>query len=206
MIASGLQILSERQNVGTLPGQVATSHLGPRFRNPQWFFFTRRPDRLARRHGAEAASACADVPQNHERRGTVLPALAHVRAARAFADGVQIERAHDALQILVALATEKFDAQPIRAGRWTRRGPRHRRGIRDDVERCGHGAKRQTFILRLSKHTVQTAFCSTKPSPHHKSMDPGVYLRVQHFHRRMSNLTVESKVHFLSYTQAERED
>src|SRR5256885_10084912 len=65
---------------------------------------------------------------------------------------------------------------------------------------------RSTLFPYTTLFRSQTAFCSTKPSPHHKSMDPGVYLRVQHFHRRMSNLTVESKIHFLSYTQAERED
>ena len=42
----------------------------------------------------------------------MFPAFAHVRAARAFADGVQIERAHDALQILIILAAEKSHAEP----------------------------------------------------------------------------------------------
>jgi hypothetical protein len=57
-----------------------------------------RSDRLARRHRAEPARARADIAQDHEGGRAMLPALAHVRAARALADGVQIERAHDALQ------------------------------------------------------------------------------------------------------------
>jgi len=38
----------------------------------------------------------------------MFPALAHVGAARAFANRVQIERAHRALQILKALATKNL--------------------------------------------------------------------------------------------------
>ena len=68
----------------------------------------------------------------------MLPALAHVGAARALADRVQIERAHDALHVLVALAAKKLDAQPIRPRMHARRGHRDRRQIGDDVERCGH--------------------------------------------------------------------
>ena len=44
----------------------------------------------------------------------MLPAFAHVGAARALADGVQVERAHDALQFLIIWAAEKFHAQPGR--------------------------------------------------------------------------------------------
>src|SRR5205823_9245744 len=54
-----------------------------RFRHAKWFFFIRGANGLARRHGAESASARADVAQNHKRRGAMFPALAHVRAARA---------------------------------------------------------------------------------------------------------------------------
>jgi len=44
----------------------------------------------------------------------MFPALSHVWAARRFANGVQIQRAHDALQILIALASEEFHPKPVR--------------------------------------------------------------------------------------------
>src|SRR6266852_3815656 len=76
----------------------------------------------------------------------MFPALAHVGAARALADGVQIERAHNAFQVLVALAAEKFDAQPIRP-RMRAQRHRHRRRIRDDVEWSRHLESHETPIL-----------------------------------------------------------
>src|SRR5260370_16615952 len=80
----------------------------------------------------------------------MLPALAHIRTARALAHRVQVERAHDALQVLIAFAAEKFDAQPIRPRVRAGRGHRHRRNTRDDVERCRHWTERETLILRSS--------------------------------------------------------
>ena len=77
----------------------------------------------------------------------MLPALAHVRAARALADRVQVERAHDALQLLVIGAAKEAHAQP----RW----PGMRSGAGggaaasgQDVERRGHSDK-LTGQLRL---------------------------------------------------------
>ena len=40
----------------------------------------------------------------------MFPAFAHIGAAGAFADGVQIEGAHDALQILIIRSAEIFHA------------------------------------------------------------------------------------------------
>ena len=54
----------------------------------------RRP---AVRDRAVGARARADVAEDHERRGAVVPAFADVRAARVLADGVELEVAHDAL-------------------------------------------------------------------------------------------------------------
>src|SRR5204863_7240394 len=69
-------------------------------------------------------------------------------------------RAHDALHILVALATEKFDAQPIRPRMHARRGHRYRRQIGDDVERCGHWARLNSlFYARPGRLTN----CLAKP-------------------------------------------
>ena len=64
------------------------------------------PSGRAGGHGAEAAGARADVAEDHEGCGAMFPALALIGAARAFADGVQIERAHDALEILIIFAAE----------------------------------------------------------------------------------------------------
>ena len=114
---------------------VAQSHAGDGFGDAQRFFFIGRADRFARRDGAKAAGTRADVAQNHEGCGAMLPAFAHVGAASAFADGVQIEGAHDALQVLIAFAAQEFDAEPFGA----RVSVRRRRGIRDDVEWGGHG-------------------------------------------------------------------
>ena len=68
----------------------------------------------------------------------MFPTFAHVGATSAFADGVQIEGAHDALEILVAFTAKKFDPQPVRA--WVHAGRRYprRRGVGDDVEGRGH--------------------------------------------------------------------
>jgi hypothetical protein len=53
---------------------------------------------------------------------------------------MQIEGAHEALEILKALPAEEFDFQPIRAWMdvWQRHG-RDGGAVREDVERRGHG-------------------------------------------------------------------
>jgi len=48
--------------------------------------------------------------------GAMFPAFTHVGAARALADCMEVERAHDALQVLVPLSAEKLDAQPSGRG------------------------------------------------------------------------------------------
>ena len=63
-------------------------------------------------HGAEAAAARADVAQNHERGGAVVPAFAHVGAGGAFADGVQAEAVDQRFQIAIVLADGRGGAQP----------------------------------------------------------------------------------------------
>src|SRR5260370_19296773 len=94
--------------------RITQAHFCHGFRHAKWLVFIRGADWLARRHGAKPANARADVTQNHEGCGALLPALAHVGAARALAHRVQVERAHDALQVLVALAPEKLNAKPFR--------------------------------------------------------------------------------------------
>ena len=108
--AVGLIVAIHRRDHG-----VAQAHSLDGFGHALRLVFIGRAERLAARHGAKAARARADIAENHEGRGAVLPALAHVGAARAFADGVQVERAHDALQLLIIFAAEESHAQPGRA-------------------------------------------------------------------------------------------
>jgi len=92
-----------RENVGAEVGQVVAVH-GRDHRVLE----LHRPDRLgdARRlgdvvlgrtamgHGAVGAVSRADIAQNHERRGPVLPALADVGAMGFLAHRVEIEIPH----------------------------------------------------------------------------------------------------------------
>ena len=50
---------------------------------------------------AVRAGARADVAENHERGGAVVPAFADVRAARFLADRVQVQLAHQRLEAQV---------------------------------------------------------------------------------------------------------
>src|SRR4029078_7332710 len=108
--------------------------------------------RLARRYRAEAAGAGTNISQNHERRRAMLPALAHVRATRALAHGIQPKRAHDSFQILVIGAIKEFDAQPFRP--WMRvrvdRVPGCRCGYRvgDNVKWRSHRCVSVTYSKR----------------------------------------------------------
>jgi hypothetical protein len=89
---------------------VAQAHSFNGFGDALGFVFFRRTEGLTARDGAEAAGARADIAEDHEGRGAVFPALAHVGAARAFADSVKVERAHDALEFLIVGAAEEFHA------------------------------------------------------------------------------------------------
>lgn len=114
---------------------IAQTHSRDSFGDAERLFFIGRTGRSSAGHGAKSAGARADISQNHEGGGAVVPAFAHVGAAGAFANGVEIERAHDALEILVTLAAEEFYAEPIGARMRARQGNRDGRLIRDDVER-----------------------------------------------------------------------
>ena len=127
---------------------VAQAHAFDGFGDAVGFVFFGRAEGLAAWHGAKAAGARADIAEDHEGGGAVLPALAHVGAARAFADGVQVERAHDAFEFLIIWAAEKFHAQPGRARmrcRWWRRAGRQ---IRNDVKGRSHSRGLESCILR----------------------------------------------------------
>ena len=67
-------------------------------------------------HGAESAAARAQVAEHHEGRGFVVPALADVGAVGALADGVQVERAGQALEVVVVFAHGGARLEPLRLG------------------------------------------------------------------------------------------
>ena len=75
--------------------------------------------RTAFGYRAEAAAARAEVAQHHEGGGLVLPALADVGAMSAFADGVQVERARQPLEVVVVLAHGRAGLEPLGFGRWS---------------------------------------------------------------------------------------
>ena len=60
------------------------------------------------------AIACANIAQDHECRGAVLPAFADVWAMRFFAYRMQIELAHEILEARVVRSPRRFDLQPGR--------------------------------------------------------------------------------------------
>ena len=91
---------------------VAQAHSGDRFGDAFGLVFSGRAERFAAGDGAESAGTRANIAQDHEGGGAVFPAFAHIGAARAFADGVQIERAHRALQFLIFGSAKKANAQP----------------------------------------------------------------------------------------------
>jgi len=113
---------------------VTKTHTASRFGHANRLFFVRRADRSAGRHRAEATGARANVTQNHERGSAVFPAFADVGATCGFADGVEIESPHGALEVLIALAAKKFDLEPIGARVRVRRWDAWRGAVGDDVE------------------------------------------------------------------------
>ncbi|MDF2704337.1 MAG: hypothetical protein K0S10_3285 [Rubrobacteraceae bacterium] len=69
--------------------------------------------RLTGQDGAETARAGADVAQDHEGRGAVVPALPYVRAPRLLADGVQTQAAHGLFDVRVALTHRRLCLEPL---------------------------------------------------------------------------------------------
>jgi hypothetical protein len=69
------------------------------------------------RDGAIPTIPRADVPENHERRRAMLPALADVRAVRLLAHGMQPHVAHELLQAQVVRPAGGPDLEPRRLAR-----------------------------------------------------------------------------------------
>ena len=80
----------------------------------------------------------------------MIPALAHVGAAGAFADRVQVQRAHDPLQFLIIFAAEEADLQPVGTRMRARRRNFAGRRIRKNIERSRHlGALQNSILLQV---------------------------------------------------------
>jgi hypothetical protein len=71
--------------------------------------------RAACSHGAKLARAGANVAQYHKRCGTCAPALAHVWAVAALANGVQLIVIDNLSYFSITFTNWKFHSQPI----WT---------------------------------------------------------------------------------------
>src|SRR5205085_12415912 len=102
----------------------------------------------------------ANISQNHEGSRAMFPAFAHVRAARTFAHGMQIERPHQALQVVETLSAKELHAQP--GGPWMNLWRRHRwhHGIGQDVKGGGHGVLMNfLFYAYLKQATNRRAEC-----------------------------------------------
>ena len=72
------------------------------------------------RDGAISAVPGADVAEDHERRGAVLPALADVRTVRLLANCMEVELTHELLEPKVVRTPWGSDLQPGRLtlGEW----------------------------------------------------------------------------------------
>ncbi len=70
---------------------------------------------------AEPAAAGADIAQQHERRGLVIPALADVGTLRRFANRVQPQPARQLFEFVKIVANGRFGPQPSRLGNTQRR-------------------------------------------------------------------------------------
>ena len=118
---------------------VAKVHAGGGFGYADGFVFVGRADRFAGGDRAETAGTRTNIPKDHEGGSAVFPAFAHVGTARRFANGVEIEGAHDALEVVIFFAAEEFDAEPVWARVCIRGGDVCCSAVGDDVEGRGHG-------------------------------------------------------------------
>src|SRR5208282_3488439 len=120
---------------------ITQAHARDGFGNTQRFVFIRRPSGFAGGNRAEAAGARANIAENHEGGGAMLPAFAHVGAAGRFANGMKVKGTHDTLEVVVAIAAKKLHAQPVRPRMGVRAQRQRRCAIGDDVEWRSHNLR-----------------------------------------------------------------
>ena len=98
---------------------VLEAHLCDRLGDSTWLVLV-VPGRPARLDGAEATGPRADVAENHDRGGALLPALPDVGTVGFLAHRVQRQAAQDALQLVVVLTAGESGLDPF--GVATQRG------------------------------------------------------------------------------------
>ena len=104
-------------------------------------------------HGAVGAIPRADVAQDHERGGVVLPALPDVGAVGFLADGVKLQPAHHLLQGEVVGPARGFDLQPGGLALIPLGGAVNARGELN--ERGGHAERKIAAAWRAEKRKIQ---------------------------------------------------
>jgi hypothetical protein len=95
--------------------------------------------------GAVGAVPGADIAENHEGRGAVLPALADVRAMRFLAHRVEVQVAHELLEAQVVRASGRLHLEPGRLPLRKRLGPMPAHDLVEGfahVQREGSGERR----------------------------------------------------------------
>ena len=92
---------------------VAQPHRRGHPRDIGRLFRIERARMAALRHRTESAAARAQIAQDHERRRAAVETLVHVRAARRFAHGVQIQPPQLGFQIVDGFEMRVGFAQPF---------------------------------------------------------------------------------------------
>ena len=85
-------------------------------------------------HGAKSATPRAQVAQQHEGGGAMVPAFPDVGTLRRFANRMQMELPRQFFQLMIVLAHRRLGAQPSRF----RLGTRWRERDLDEFRRGGH--------------------------------------------------------------------
>src|SRR5713226_429989 len=92
---------------------VGEVHVRKGDRDLAWFVHVEDAVRVAGLHGAEVTPACARVAHKHDRGRPAAPAFPNVRAVGLLADGVEVQRSEEALQMSVILAGRRADPEPF---------------------------------------------------------------------------------------------
>jgi len=79
----------------------------------QWFFGIKRLGR-ALANGAKTAMSRTDIAPEHERRGTIRPALKDVWAARFLANRVQVQAFDQLEQVILIRWIAQTNLEPLR--------------------------------------------------------------------------------------------
>src|SRR6266567_5406999 len=96
---------------------MTQSHLLSRLGDALWLFPI-QSNGSPRLYSAEATTARADAPKDHEGGGFMAPAFANIGAARLLTDGVQLFTAHKLFQVFVVFAFWWAHAQPFGTAFW----------------------------------------------------------------------------------------